>query len=102
MPMFDFRRLSLVAPIAHVLIFSIWLLFWLQPQPLLDGPAGFPFAVIFVADFPISAIAFGVMFTSVASVPYAVALWGIVGTLWWYFLGGLVDDWRTRSSKSKE
>jgi hypothetical protein len=90
--MFDFRRARLVAPVAHILVFSsTWLLFWLQSQPLLDGPARFPFAVVFVADFPISIIAFN-----------AVALWGTVGTLWWYFLGGLVDDWRPRSSKFKE
>jgi hypothetical protein len=66
-----------------------WVLFWLQPQPLLNGPSRWPFAVIFLADFPVSAIAFGAMFRSDLVVPYAVAVWGLLGTIEWYFLGQL-------------
>jgi hypothetical protein len=68
-----------------------WGLFWLQTQPLLDGPALWPFAIIFIADIPISIFAFGVMFTSSEHFPYALAAWGTLGTLWWYFLGCLIE-----------
>jgi hypothetical protein len=95
--MLDFRQPRVAAPIAHALVFALtWFLFWLQPQPLLDGPAALPFAIAFFADLPFSAIAFGVMFTSDAHCPYAVTAWGIVGTFWWYFLGGLINRRRRR------
>ena len=29
--------------------------------------------------------------------PYAVAAWGILGTLWWYFLGRLIEERRAVS-----
>jgi len=77
----------------HVCLFALtWILFWIQPQPLAQGPADWPFRVLFLADFPISLIAFGVMFTSDARFPYALAMWGILGTLWWCFLGGLIEQ----------
>jgi hypothetical protein len=68
-----------------------WVLDWIQPQPLLDGPSRWPFAVLFLADLPFSAAAFGVMFGSQASFPYALAAWGFLGTLWWYFLARLFE-----------
>lgn len=96
--MLDFRQPRVVAPVlAHALVFALtWFLFWLQPQPLLDGPAVVPFFLVFFGDFPFSAIAFGVMFTSAAKAPYAAAVWGVVGTFWWYFLGRLMDRRRRR------
>lgn len=30
---------------------------WIQPQPLAQGPADWPFRILFVADLPISLIA---------------------------------------------
>jgi hypothetical protein len=95
--MLGFRRARLVAPMVHALVFvSTWLLFWLQPQPLLDGPARYPFATVFIADLPISAFAFGAMFNSDTLFPYAVAIWGVAGTFWWYFLGRAVERRRKR------
>src|SRR2546421_3135056 len=85
------RPRSLAAPVMHVCMLVLtWVLFWVQPQPLLNGPARWPFALLFLADFPISAVAFGAMFTSDARLPYALAAWGTLGTLWWYFLGRLI------------
>jgi hypothetical protein len=69
-----------------------WFLFWMQPEPLLDGPSRWRFAVLFLVDFPISAIAFGAIFRSDAYFPYALVAWGLMGTGWWYFLGCLMDD----------
>jgi hypothetical protein len=36
------------------------------------------------------------MFSSDAHFPYALDGWGILGTLWWYFLGGLIEQWTRR------
>jgi hypothetical protein len=60
-------------------------------QALLDGLSRWPFALIFFGDFPFSAIAFGAMFVSEKNFPYALAAWAAVGTLWWYFLGRLME-----------
>jgi hypothetical protein len=90
-------RERLFAPMLHGFVFILtWVLFWLQPQPLLDGPSRWPFALVFVADLPFSAIAFGVMFSSESRFPYAVAAWGIVGTIWWYWLGRSIEAWVRR------
>src|SRR5882672_3833034 len=93
--MLTFQRSQLRLPLIHLLIFALtWIFFWIQPQPLLDGPSRWPFIIIFLADLPLSAIAFGVMFSSDARMLYAVVTWGVLGTLWWYFLGGLIAQRR--------
>jgi hypothetical protein len=63
----------------------------ISPEPLLQGPAAVPFYVLFLADFPISAFAAGVMFTSTDLFPTAWAIWGIIGTAWWYVLGRALE-----------
>ncbi len=88
----DFPRARMSAPLLHALVFSLtWVLAWLQPQPLLDGPARWLFLGVFLGDFPLSVVAFGVMFSSSERAPYAVIAWGVLGTFWWYFLGTLVE-----------
>jgi hypothetical protein len=88
----DLRRPRVAAPALHVCLFALtWGLFWIQAQPLANGPADWPFRILFIADLPISVVAFGVMFGSDARFPYALAVWGILGTLWWYFLGSLME-----------
>jgi hypothetical protein len=90
-------RPRLAAPVLHMCLFILtWVLSWIQPQPLAQGPADWPFRILFVADLPISLIAFGVMFNSDAHFPYALAAWGILGTLWWYFLGCLIEERKRR------
>jgi hypothetical protein len=87
-----FRNPRVLAPVLHACLFAItWLVFWIQPQALAQGLADRPFRILFLADFPISLIAFGAMFRSDALFPYALALWGILGTIWWWFLGGLIE-----------
>jgi hypothetical protein len=78
--------------VLHLCLFALtWVLFWIQPQPLAQGPADWPFRILFIADLPISIIAFGAMFNSDARFPLALALWGVLGTAWWYFLGCLME-----------
>lgn len=82
------RRARLIAPSIHLLVFALtWILYGCQQKPLLNGPSRWPFAAIFLGDFPISAIAFGAMFTSETAFPYAVTAWGVLGTIMWYFIG---------------
>lgn len=89
---FNLKRGQVAAPVLHICLFTLtWVLYWIQQQPLLDGPSRWPFAVVFLADLPISVVAFGVMFGSEARAPYALAAWGVLGTLWWYFLGLLIE-----------
>jgi len=51
---------------------------------------------VFLGDFPISVVAFGVMFNSDTYVPYAIVAWGVIGTAWWYFLGRCIEEKRQR------
>jgi hypothetical protein len=95
----NFPRARITAPSLHIYLFALtFLLYWIQRQPLLDGPSRWPLAVVFLGDFPISAVAFGVMFGSEASWPYALTAWAVLGTLWWYFLGRWIEE---RASKPK-
>jgi hypothetical protein len=97
--MLDLRQTRVAAPLLHISVFVLtWLLYWIQSQPLMDGPSRFPFAVILVADLPFSLYFFGIIFTSAERFPYAVALWGVLGTLWWWFLGSLIDKRLHRTS----
>jgi hypothetical protein len=86
-----FRRLRwvpLAAATLHAFLFGLTgILYEIQQQPLLNGPARFPFAIVFLADLPVSAVAFGAMFGGQRHALYFLAAWGVLGTLWWYILG---------------
>src|SRR6266404_8037789 len=73
-------RARFTAAVSHALLFAITsVLMWISSRPILDGPARLPFGVLWVADLPISAIAFSVMFTSTENGWFA---WGDVGSCW--------------------
>jgi hypothetical protein len=96
-PTWNFRRARVIAPSAHVVLFLLtWLLGSIQAEPLLDGPARLPCYLLFFGDFPFSAVAAGVVFSSSQNAPYAIAGLGILGTLWWYVLGETIETWRRR------
>jgi hypothetical protein len=51
------RKWRFVTAGLHLLLFSVtWLLAWLQPQPLMDGPADLPFTALLIGDLPLSLI----------------------------------------------
>jgi hypothetical protein len=62
-------------------------------QPLLDGPARWGFAILFIADFPISLVAFSAMWDE--RLILGLSLWGALGTAWWCVLGWWLDKRRT-------
>jgi WD40-like Beta Propeller Repeat len=81
-------RVKYLAAEIHALLFiSMWLLYSIFSQPLMNGPSAVPFIVLFIADLPISVIAFAVMFTSIKMGPVAALAWGVLGTLWWFAIG---------------
>jgi Tol biopolymer transport system component len=85
-------RVKYIAAEIHALLFiSMWILYFVFSQPLMNGPSSFLFVILFIADLPISVIAFGVMFTSSEMGPVAAALWGVLGTLWWLVIGIAID-----------
>ncbi len=94
-----------IAPAIHAFLFlAMCALYAGFDQPLLDGPAALPFGILFIADLPFSAVAFGVMFTSASNGPIALALWGVVGTIWWHLLGRYWDSktHRDRGSSAEQ
>jgi Tol biopolymer transport system component len=81
-----------LAPLIHALLYLVmWGLYWVFALPMANGPSALPFFVLFIADLPISFIAFGVMFTSVKYGLVAAIAWGVFGTLWWYVIGRSID-----------
>jgi hypothetical protein len=90
-----------LAPSIHLLLFGLTLLIAIthQSQPLFDGPAGPGFNVLFFADLPISVIAFSMMWDK--HLVTGIALWGIVGTIQWYFWGLVIERILSNGHKSK-
>jgi hypothetical protein len=57
-------RVKYIAAEIHALLFiSVWVLYAIFSQPVMNGPSSLPFLIVFIADLPISLVAFGVMFT---------------------------------------
>jgi len=72
-----------MAPVLHVCLFALtWALFWLQSRPLAQGPADWPFRILFPSDFPISTDCLwcGVQVGRTFSLRFGVI--GILGTIW--------------------
>ncbi len=85
-------RAKYIAAEIHAFLFiSMWILYFVFSQPLMDGPSVFLFVILFIADLPISFITFAVMFTNSELGPTAAVLWGVLGTLWWYLIGIAID-----------
>ncbi|PYT48374.1 MAG: hypothetical protein DMG44_15220 [Acidobacteria bacterium] len=101
--MLNLLRARFTVPVLHALLFvTTSVLMWISSKPILDGPARLPFGILWVADLPISAIAFSVMFTSAEYGWFAWAVWGVVGTVWWYFLSRSMETLQRRFSSKPE
>ena len=90
-----------LAPSIHLLLFGLTLLIATthQSQPLFDGPAAPGVNVLFFADLPISVIAFSMLWDK--HFVTGIALWGIVGTVQWYFWGFVIERIRKNRHKDK-
>ena len=82
----------------HALGWACFAVMWLisrnQSQPFLDGPARWPFGILFFSDFPVSAIGFSMMWDGKWN--SGLLLWGVIGTVWWYFLPAGIRRLRRR------
>jgi TolB protein len=91
-----------LAPTLHAILFTTaWSLYAVSGQPMMDGLSALPFLLLMIADLPISFVAFGVLFSSTKYGPFAVVLWGVGGTLWWYWVGRSIDARRRSVVNSK-
>jgi hypothetical protein len=98
-------RARVIAPFLHALLFAI--AFPLAQASISNvGPAKLPLFILWLADLPFSIIAqvwsLGASYalrTRVESAWFPWALWGVTGTIWWYFLGISIEAWIKRFSK---
>lgn len=92
-------RFLWLAPAVHLVVFVTTLLINVaQKAPSLDGPARFGMHVLFFADFPISAVAFSLIWDR--RLTLGLLLWGVLGTVWWGILG-LGTDLTLRSAVAR-
>jgi len=97
---FKLPRARIAAPVLHASLFAIAsLLILFSNHALLDGPAGVPVTILWIADIPISLIAFARLFNSSEYAKLTWVVWGVIGTAWWYFLGISIEAWINRLSK---
>ena len=86
------RWVPWAAAALHIFLFGLTvLLYGIQQQPLLNGPSRLPFLIVFLADLPVSLMTFGAIFNGWPHAMYFLAAWGILGTVWWFFLGLLIQ-----------
>src|SRR6266480_1255879 len=98
-------RARFIAPVLHALLFAI-------AFPLAQistnnvGPARLPLFILWLVDLPFSIIAQVLSLGAsqalrprIESAWLPWALWGVTGTIWWYFLGISIEAWIKRFSK---
>jgi len=84
-------RIRYVAAAVHAGLFLVGCaLFVSEPQPLVNGIAGTLLFGLFLADRPISSYAVAAMFTGRNLFVWTIT-WGVIGTLWWFFLGCVIE-----------
>ena len=81
------RWVPLFAAALHVFLFGVGPSLWIQEPPLLNGPSRVAFAIVFLADFPISWVAFGAIFGGWPHALYFLAAWGFLA-----LSGGIFSD----------
>jgi hypothetical protein len=98
-------RARVIAPFLHALLFAI--AFPLAQASTNNlGPAKWPLFILWLADLPFSIIAqlwslsaSDALRTRTESAWIPWALWGVTGTVWWFFLGISIEAWIKRFSK---
>jgi hypothetical protein len=100
-------RARITAPVVNACLLVVacgyWLLFERGGQ---HNNARLDFvSIIWILHFPISILAsfltVGVGFGAAdrAQIAFAFAVWFVLGTIWWYFLGVSIEAWIRRFSK---
>jgi hypothetical protein len=82
-------RARVVAPLLHVYLFALsWLPIFIRPKVPVPTYWVYPLGL---ADFPISFLAGVALFRSDVWTPYALTAWLVLGTIWLYYLGLLIE-----------
>lgn len=85
------RWLPLAAAASHVFLFGLTSVFYtVQQQPIVGELSGLSFWIVFLTDLPVSWIALGAM-SGWPHAAYYFTAWLVLGTLWWYLLGLLIQ-----------
>jgi hypothetical protein len=93
-------RPRFAAPAVHACLFVLAYAFWLLFERDTHNNARFDlFALLWFADLPISVLASSITLGSLKNGWVAFALWGVLGTVWWYFLGLSIEAWGRRFSR---
>lgn len=96
-------RARITAPVAHVGLFALGYAFWLLFERDTHSPGRFDLlAFLWFADLPISVLASSITLGSLKYGGVAFVLWGVFGTVWWYFLGISIEAWVKRISRKRE
>jgi hypothetical protein len=95
------HRPQFVAPILHLILFSVMVLAASKPDgaDLRGGVAFFSFAALWLLDFPVSVIPSGMLWSAAEaerSLAPGLVLWAILGSTWWFFLGMSIEAWMKR------
>jgi hypothetical protein len=98
-------RVRVIAPVLHALLFAIaFPLAQVSTSAL--GPARLPLFILWLVDLPFSIISQVLALSAsealrprIESAWLPWALWGVTGTIWWYFLGISIEAWIKRFSK---
>ncbi|MGH9714861.1 MAG: hypothetical protein ACRD5M_16325 [Candidatus Acidiferrales bacterium] len=92
-------RARITAPAVHAFLFALAYAFWLLFEKGTHSPGRFDLlAVLWLADLPISVLASSITLGSPHYAGFAFAVWGVFGTIWWYFLGISIEAWVKRFS----
>lgn len=93
----------MTASFLHALLFALSsVLILISDKPILNGPAGIPIVILFVADIPISLVASGRLYFHDEHAKLVWVAWGASGTIWWYLLGISIEAWIKRFKKKHQ
>ena len=93
----------ITAPAVHACLFALAYTFWLLFEKGTHSPARFDlFAVLWIADVPISVLVSIITLGTRHYSGVAFVLWGVLGTGWWYVLGISIEAWVKRFSRTRK
>ena len=103
------KRPRFVAPILHIILFATMVLAASKPNAFdVRGPiAAISFFTLLGVDFPLSFVAFSMMWSSAeaditaSDAPYLVG-WFVLGTLWWFLLGLAIEAFLGRTKAMQD
>jgi hypothetical protein len=91
------RRLHLLLPFLHICAVAAITCIGSE-ESLLNGP----WKYLVFADFPLSFVLVAPLMFIDVPMPFVIGIFGVWGTLWWYFLGRGADFFIGRTYPNKE